>query len=92
MFYAGNLIAAYLLLTIHWWYATSKNRLVEKNLPSEKITTMRSLLIFGIFIGVIIVGLSFFDVVITLSLFGILGLIYLGLIALLGLHIGEIKD
>lgn len=92
LFYAGNMVIAYLLLTIHWWYATSKNRLVEKSLPREKVTIMSVLVIFGIFTGVITLGLSFFDVVISLSLFGILGLIYLGLIALLGLHVGEIKE
>ncbi len=92
IFYAGNLVAAYLLLTIHWWYATSKNRLVEKGLPEGKVTIMSMLLIFGIFTGVVTIGLSFIDVIISLNLFAILGLIYLGLIALLGLNIGEIKD
>lgn len=57
-----------LLLYIQWWYATSHHsRLVDENLDPIIKTTSRRRLVFGILVYLIVIGISF--VYIELSVF-----------------------
>lgn len=45
--YGGNLIANGLLLLATWWYATSGQRLVDRDLDPHIITTVKYRILFG---------------------------------------------
>jgi hypothetical protein len=92
-FFAGNTFIAILLLLIHWLYATRKYYLVdEKELQYDKIKIMRNLLLFGIFIPILAIGLSYINNELSGILFSMLSLVYLILIIVIGKDIGRINE
>ena len=88
-FYTVNILSSLLLLYIHWEWATRNRRLVDGNIPSDEVKLLKVLMGLNIFSGLLAIGVSFFDYRLSLSVFGVLALIVLGLLVLLGGSFGE---
>jgi len=88
-FYTVNILSSLLLLYIHWEWATHNQRLVDRNIPSDEVRLLKVLMGLNIFSGFLAIGVSFFDYRLSLSVFGVLALMVLGLLVLLGGSFGE---
>jgi len=91
VFFAGNVLLMTLILFIHWLYATYNHHLVDEDIIHKKVSIMRNILLFGILYPLIGIGLTFIHLEAGINIFGILSLVYLGLIIILGLHFGKVK-
>ncbi len=67
--YGGNLIANGLLLYATWWYVTSGQRLVEKDLDPHVITTVKRRILVGPAVFSLGMLVSFFDTRVSVILY-----------------------
>jgi uncharacterized membrane protein len=67
--YGANLAATGLALYAVWWYATSRHRLVEKNLDPHIVGLAKRRIIVGPVVSLLGIGFSFLDTRISLVLY-----------------------
>ena len=67
--YGVNLAATGLALYAVWWYATSRHRLVEKDLDPHIVSLAKRRTIIGPIVSLLGIGLSFLDTRISLLLY-----------------------
>jgi uncharacterized membrane protein len=67
--YGANLAATGFALYAVWWYATSQNRLVEKDLDPHIISLAKTRTLIGPVVSLIGIGFSFLDTRISLVLY-----------------------
>jgi hypothetical protein len=67
--YGANLAATGLALYAVWWYATSKYRLVEKDLDPHVVSLAKRRIIVGPIVSLLGIGFSFLDARISLVLY-----------------------
>jgi len=67
--YGGNLIANGLLLYATWWYVTSGQRLVEKDLDPHIVTTVKRRILVGPAVFSLGMLVSFFDTRVSVILY-----------------------
>jgi uncharacterized membrane protein len=67
--YAGTAMVTLLVQCAQWRYATGRGRLVDPDLPPQLILYVARRLVVGVFLGLICIGISFFDPLVSLFLF-----------------------
>lgn len=75
--YAANLIATGIVLYVHWWYATSRRRLVDADLDPELIRLASRRILMAPTILVIAIAVSFASTAISILLFAIIPVLYI---------------
>ena len=77
LFYSMNLMVVAIFLYAKWIYATNNHRLVRQNLPFRVIRRGKRKIITGIFIYLLTIAVSAYNVQISLLLFFLVPILYI---------------